>query len=389
MAFLVGSAARCSSSSGNVVADNTDDGGGTTSSSGTGTTSSSGTGTTSSSGTGTTSSSSGTGTTSSSGSSGGVVLTDASAGNTGTDGGCVGSDTQVLATKISFPVQWPQGGIAAAAGMGTVNIWLLTNFSGTTTLTGTSQTCGTTLPDLLLTSTGATAANMSGQTVKVQITLPYASVWKNVTRTFTTSGTQSGFEVGDSENTNAVVGMVGLAQTSSYLMDSTAWPINCPATGCTGSDWFPASAIVDDDNDGKPGITAVPSTTNGYTQPPTNAVCGQPSDKIYIVSRNEIQVTGMRMTCGTGTGTATLKLFDNHVVGCHVADIAAHGVCPAATAADCSASEIAFLDDNRTIYGYDQTAGDTFSPSHPATGTATIVSLKSGATCSDVLTALP
>jgi hypothetical protein len=306
------------------------------------------------------------------------------------DGGCEGSDTQTLATRISFPVQWPINGIAAAAGTGTVDLWLLTVFNGTTTLTGKSQTCGTILPPLMLTSTGATAADMSGQTVSVSITLPYSSVWKNVTRTFNTTGTQSGFQIGNSENTDSVVGLVGLAQSSKWLMDSTTWPINCPMSGCTGSDWFNAADISDDDGDSNPGITAIPSTASGFTQPPTGLTCGQPADKIYIVSRNEIQVTGMRMTCGTGTGTAKISLFDNHVVGCHVGDEPAHGACLSdMPPANCNAAQVAFLDDNRTIYGYDQTMGHTFSPSNPASGTATIVNLATGSTCADVLKALP
>ena len=202
---------------------------------------------------------------------------------------------------------------------------------------------------------------------------------------------QSGFNVGATEDTSPAVGLVGLAQSSTYAMDTTKWPIDCPTTGCTGSDWFKSTDIVDDDGDGNPGITANPLNSNGYTYPPTNTTCGAPATQIYIVSRNEIAITGMRMgDCSHGSGTASITLFDNHVVGCMHGTENAHGVCSAVTPGACAATEIAFLDDNRTKYGYDQTAGDAFSKSHPAAnGKATIVALAAGATCSDVLAAVP
>jgi hypothetical protein len=318
-------------------------------------------------------------------------MTDAAlSGEAGADGGCTSSAMQTLATKVTFDVQWPST-LASSQGMGTVSIWLLTKFTGTTALTGTSQSCGTTLPDLQLNDIGTTAANMTPPPdAKVQIQITNAT-WMKITRTFNVMGTQSGFNIGDSENTSPAVGLVGLAQASTYATDTTAWPIDCPTAGCTGSDWFKAADIVDDDGDGNPGITANPLNTGGYTYPPTNTTCGAPATEIYIVSRNELAVTGMRMTdCSHGSGTASVTLFDNHVVGCKHGTEPQHGVCAAVSPGACAASEIAFLDDNRTKYGYDQTAGHTFSKTHPAAnGKATIVALRDGATCADVLAAVP
>jgi hypothetical protein len=296
---------------------------------------------------------------------------------------------QTLATKVTFDVQWPST-TASNAGTGSVSIWLLTKFTGSTALTGTSQSCGTTLPDLQLNDIGTYAANMTPPPdAKVQIQITNAT-WAKVTRTFNVMGMQSGFTVNSTEDTSASVGLVGLAAGSSYATDTTAWPIDCPMAGCTGSDWFKSSDIVDDDGDGNPGITANPLNSNGYTYPPTNTTCGAPATEIYVVSRNEIAVSGMRMDCSHGSGTASITLFDNHVIGCKHGTEAAHGVCSAVTPGACSASEIAFLDDNRTKYGYDQTAGHVFSKTHPAmNGKATIVALRDGSTCSDVLAAVP
>ena len=44
---------------------------------------------------------------------------------------------------------------------------------------------------------------------------------------------------------------------------------------------------------------------------------------------------------------------------------------------------MSFLDQNRTIYGYDQTSGDVISASHPVMGTVTTVQLPAGSKCSD------
>ncbi len=391
LACVVGGAVRCSSPSSNVVGSG-DDGGGSSSGSG-----SSGASNGSSGSGGSSGSSGGTASTSgSSGSSGGTPST-SGGGSTdaalveeaSADGGCASMDMQTLATKVTFDVQWPST-LASQAGMGTVSIWLLTKFTGTTALTGTSQSCGTTLPDLQLNDTGTIAADMTPPPdAKVQIQITNAT-WAKVTRTFNVNGMQSGFSIGASEDTNAAVGLVGLAQGSMYAMDTTKWPIDCPMTGCTGSDWFASTDITDDDGDGNPGITANPLNSNGYTYPPTNTTCGAPATQIYIVSRNELAVTGMRMTCTKGTGTASVTLFDNHVVGCMHGTEAAHGLCSAVSPGACAATEVAFLDDNRTKYGYDQTAGDVFSKAHPASnGVATIVALNAGATCSDVLAAVP
>jgi hypothetical protein len=309
---------------------------------------------------------------------------------TGADGGCVGQDSSTLAVKISFPVSWA-GNIAATGGSGTVNIWLLTKFTGTTTLTGTSQSCGTTLPDLTLTNLGSIGAGAGGNTAKVQIQI-LNSTWDKISRTFPVTGTQSGFQIGDSQDTNPAVGLIGLSQTSTYVTDTTTWPAYCATGKCVGTSTegsFAKTDVTDDDGDSFPGITASPLNSNGYVYPPTNTTCGAPADQVYIVSRNEIAITGMHTTdCTHGTGTAKITLFDNHVVGCHTAAY----TCPltgSSPAAVCADGEVQFLDQNRTVYGYDQTAGDTASPSHPIMGTATVVQLTASAKCSDVRGALP
>jgi hypothetical protein len=403
MSLVVGGALRCSSSSGgNVVQQGGSGSSGNTS--GSGGSGSSGTGTSGSSTTGTgTSGSSTTGTGTSGSSTSGDV-----GGGGGTDaglvldggaegGGC--SSPQKIATKVSFSVGWPSS-TAGNAGTDTINIWLLATLTGDGTLSGTAQSCGLKLPDLVLNSLGMTA---TGGGTKIQIQI-LNSTWDKITRTFAVTGTQTGFTVGSTQTTNPSVALLGLKDTGTYAMDSTAWPPTCTTTGqcassplvtctsgtCTGAHGgsFVGADLTDDDGDGKPGITANPASTNGYVLPPTAALFAASADQVYIVSRNEVAITGMRMTdCAHLSGTAKLTLFDNHVVGCHTAAYT-DGLQTMHPAADCSSDEVQFLDTNRTIYGSDQ-MGTAISKTNPVMGTATSVLLSASAKCSDARGALP
>src|SRR5579863_3476622 len=149
-------ASACSSGGSNVVPDeagSSGSSGGSGSGSGSSSSASTSGGSTSSSGT---SSSSGASTSSSSTSSGGgsdaQMMVETSA-----DGGCPAETSVTEATKISFSVGWPSS-TAGNAGTGPINIWLLTHFTTVTDsgsgqmLSGTSQSCGTTLPDLIFNS---------------------------------------------------------------------------------------------------------------------------------------------------------------------------------------------------------------------------------------------
>jgi hypothetical protein len=107
-----------------------------------------------------------------------------------------------------------------------------------------------------------------------------------------------------------------------------------------------------------------------YTYPPVNALGSAVADRVDVVSRNEMALNGTWKSCTDLAGTADVKLFDNHVVGCHVS-----GGSECTTGS--TQSQAGFLDSNRTIYAVGN--GVTFA------GKA----LSSTATCADVLTALP
>jgi hypothetical protein len=125
----------------------------------------------------------------------------------------------------------------------------------------------------------------------------------------------------------------------------------------------------DAEGDSKPGITGNAKTGGGYVYPPTAIGLGglaPAADKVYIASRTVLQLNGKTTTCEDQSGTAVAKFFDNHVIGCHVFN-----------GADCTADQIKFVDDSRTVY----------VPTAPGTFVAKKVA--DTATCADVRTALP
>jgi len=382
LACLVGGAVRCSSSSGgNVVAD---DAGGSSSSGGTsggssGTSggssgTSGGSSGTSGGSSGTSGGSSGTSGGSSGGTSSGGIGDGGFSVEASADGGCSSQDPATLATKVTFKAFWPSTAVSYASDTAgdEVDILLLTTFTGTSALTGTSRSCGLVLPPLVLNAIGGAAAGGADKT-KVQIQV-LNTTWDKITRTFPVTGTQSGFNIGDTLDTSPSIGLLGLTNASGYNVNTKAWPPTC-TTGCTPAGSFMMAQLQDDDNDTKPAITANPSQASGYALPPTANILSQVADEVYIVSRNEIALNGMHaVDCYHGTGTAKITLFDNHVVGCHVTSL--HG-----TAGACSTDQVSFLDTNRTIYGYDTTAGHVASPSNPIMGTVSTVQVPADATC--------
>jgi hypothetical protein len=119
-------------------------------------------------------------------------------------------------------------------------------------------------------------------------------------------------------------------------------------------------------------MTATPLSGNGYVLPPTavGLIGSAPAaDRVYIVSRNRVAIKGAWTSCSELSGTATVSLFDNHVVGCRISDGSACTTDAANTQAD-------FIDQNRTVY---------------TQGAATFVAKKlaNTATCQDALAALP
>ncbi|HZU82267.1 MAG TPA: hypothetical protein VE987_05090, partial [Polyangiaceae bacterium] len=203
-----------------------------------------------------------------------------------------------------------------------------------------------------LSATIATILNATS----VQIQIP-PSVWAT-TATFAVTATQNGWTPPSTFVTAPTLSLYGLTLPAGTDPATYAWP----ATSWT----FPQNSV-----NGPLVATPLNGTVNGvkYTYPPVDGLATAKADQVDIVSRTQIALSGAWTSCTEQAGTASVTLFDNHVVGCHVAG---GSTCTTGS----TGSQAGFLDSNRTIY----TVGS-------ATFVAKIVA--NTATCSDVLTALP
>jgi len=263
----------------------------------------------------------------------------ADAGNAVIDGpgaACTPTTEEWVGAFITLNSSWAEVE-AANGGTGPIYLWTLAhyNISGST-ITGTTLTCGTQTPPLVLNATGAIAvgATTTG-TVQVLFEEPTKTVWDKDMRTAMTGGTLGGWNVGSSTTINLTTSVQGLAASSQYANPTTAWP--------SMSSTIPASDIVDDDNDGNPGITTYPldDATMGYYLPATGLGGGAPkANKLFIVSRTQLSLYGTSSSCTAASGTVTAPEYEIHVVGCQ--DVG--------STTPCMPSEWQFLDENVTVY---------------------------------------
>jgi hypothetical protein len=292
------------------------------------------------------------------------------------DGGMCQTDlSATLGVHVKLSVTWAGTPtvLQPSSGPQNVDIYLLENGTndGSGKLSGTGRACGVTLPDVQL------VLNSGSSPPKLHLEFP--DIWDKTTMpTFPVTGTQTSRSPGGQLKYDSVVALLGLnpsGSTSTYANASTTWP---PPNGAgTQPGTYPqfTSGISDDDGDGNPGITLHSTTPSGYQFIPTSIDFAHTgANSVYLVSRNEIQLTGtVGPDCKGGSGTAVVKLFENHILGC-VDD-------PSAQYKNCSTTSgivtgPGFIDANRPVY-------------IPGTATFTSKQLPAGATCADVRAALP
>ena len=258
-------------------------------------------------------------------------------GGAAATGGCAARTSFVLGAHITVGLRWP-GTLGTTAGDGEFNLWNLyrVTVDGDTVTTSISP-CGSELPPLTF-----SALVGGGQSL---IEIP-TSVW-DITDfpRFAGTGSIAGFEPGSAFGTQPAVSLVGLTMAD----PSAEWPSS-----------YTDVTTTDPDADGNPGITAIPASGDGFTSPPVSII-GPRVDQVNIVSRTATQLSGTFSSCTELSGSATLELFDNHVVGCRTVEGDA-----------CSDTQTDFVDSNRTVYEVEE--GGTF--------TARI--LDEAATCADV-----
>jgi hypothetical protein len=378
---VVGASARCSSPGNTVPIPPGDEAG--SGSSGDGTSGSSGDGTSGSSGDGTSGSSGSSGSTGSgtSGSSG--AASSGTAVTAGDGGSCPVLTNEYLGVHIKLNVTWPSAGVLlASTGTNIADIWLFSSFTvNGTTLTGTSKTCGLTLPDVHL--------NGVAENKNIRLSID-GTVWDLPGMpTFPVTGKQGGFDIGSTISIDPTVGLLGIKTTSSFANVSTKWPLpNASNPGGGGTyPQFTTADLNDPDNDGMMGIPVTSfagnATVNGMSEKfslvPTNAnYDNDVTNLVSIVSRNQIALSGTIVNdCNTTTGNATVSVFDNHVTDCKDA----MGVMASSddNCVNSRSSVLAgpgFVDNNRTMFV-------------PGTATYKAVKVPMTATCADVRAAVP
>jgi hypothetical protein len=247
-------------------------------------------------------------------------------------------------------VKW-DGALATNPGTGKVHLWNRAKLAANgTQLTGQANSCGTTLPDIVLNAVGVLAAG--GE--KVSIEIPFAAWDAPSIPVFEQKGTFGGWNPGSAVDMEATIALVGMTMTDPF---NATWPAT-----------YNTIMGVDAEGDGKLGITGVPKNGNGYVFPPTSlGVFGSApaADRVYIASRNVLSLKGMTTTCDDQVGTVNVKFFDNHVIGCHNT-----------MNAECDANQIKFIDDSRTVYV-------------PTGATFVAKRVPDTATCAEVRAALP
>jgi hypothetical protein len=307
---------------------------------------------------------------------------------------CTPLSQEVVGAKLSLDVVWPVTLANAGSTMGTLNIWLLTNYNiSGNKLSGTVTTCKNQIPPVPLSGLGAVAEGISdggAAIVDVQIS---TATWKAIAMhkapTMTT-GTLGGWNVGSSIATDPVTTVYGLNTSSKYADPTVAWP--CSESSLMMSD------LSDDDNDMKPGVTDNASNLMGYVYPAVASAPGSPqADELYVATRTQLSLYGKSTSCTDVSGEATVQLLNNHIVGCHLNGMPATTLCPM--------SQYDYVDSNTTVFlgqpyvmggsvmvpaGGSCTLPVQIPPKISGTFQSKILASDGGtATCDDVLAALP
>ena len=255
-----------------------------------------------------------------------------------------------FALLLSIDVSWA-GTAATMGGSGKVHIWNKAALEANgNALSGLVTACGTILPETPLTGLGRIAAGGG----KILIEVPVA-VWDAPTMPrYPLTGTRSAAGLGGTVQ-------IELFAPLGFERPDPRGPWPDSYTGLRGF-------LKDVDGDGNFGYTALPRPAGGYVLPPTALGLGglaPAAEKIFLVSRNLVQLSGTRSACDAFAGTATVPAFDSHVVGCSLRGGGA-----------CNDGQIDFVDQNRMKY-------------LPKGATFTARSVAANATCDEVRRALP
>jgi len=314
----------------------------------------------------------------------------------GGGGPCPTLTEETVGAKVTLAVTWPPT-LANNGGSGNINIWLLAQYTiNGTAVTGTTATCGNQTPPIPLTPFGSQTEGLTSGTAVVQVGFApstWATILANPAKApTTTSGTLGGWNIGSSFLINPTDSVYGLSASSMYSQASTTWPASAGT--------IPMGDLTDDDMDGHPGITGIPSSAMGFSLPSTAAQATPPyapqADKLYLALRTELSLYGTSSSCTDISGSVGVQLLNNHVVGCDLADDGGDCTTPYSTGM-VSGGQSGFIDSNTTVYigpgvkiPASTPAASYTPPDIAGTFTAKILSTDGGGvTCADVLAAFP
>jgi hypothetical protein len=272
-----------------------------------------------------------------------------------------------VGTIVNTTVSW-NATAAVAKGSGAFYIWLLTTYSidATGKISGNTVTCGNQPAVLTLSQTGDIALQVpSGQSGQIKPEYP-ADSWDGITPTAIT-GTLGGTNIGSSFEVDPSVTLIGLKPTDALSDPMMKWPTSNTALTQTDLTYPDGGAYVT--GQGHPGVRGIFDPTPPFYLSGTSLSQGSPrADQFWSVTRTQLALYGTSTTCTETKGTATVTLINNRIVGCEISD----------DGGACTADEYGFLDGNTTQYT-PAASGNTFDSKN----------LTAGATCADVLTALP
>jgi hypothetical protein len=257
------------------------------------------------------------------------------------------------ASYVAIDVTWP-GTIVLMPGEGKLQQWNLTHEVQeplSTTVTAHTRPCGIFLPDLQTT--------ILGFFQKFGIRFPNAL-----------------FDNGSIPETDFTFTADITKNPITFETNPFAIVIGASLSDAVTAPWPAVSAMTlrDDDNDGNPGITVTPVTTNGYSLPPANLLTGDSAKLVYIATRTVSALSGRIVDCNRIEADVTIQTvngmpgINSSVVGCLRTGNPTGGVAPG----PCAANESDFIDGARP----------QFTPKGP--GKMTIVRVAENTTCSDV-----
>jgi cysteine-rich repeat protein len=263
--------------------------------------------------------------------------------------------TGTWGVKIVTNVNWALRYDITQPGSGEIVSWgkIDRTMSGTT-VTDRTTACGLTIPDF--------SADLPWGFETYGLSFPNAIFDNNTLPRVTVRGTLSSLRQGAAFTAPSMATLLGMDNVPNP--ETWPWPEECDDT-CLSTQF--ESFLADHDQDGKPGITALPKTGAGYELPPTGSLAPPPRvDAVYLAVRQVAALSGTLVNCGEIIGLAGVTAQDSRILSCR----------NQADGTDCESPARNILDFTKPLH-------------RPTTATFQMKKLSSTANCAIVRSTLP